>query len=414
MKGGLSGISGAMEQLSEKREYLGLRKIFALGTILSLIGLLACSGPAPTPEYSATTPPAKSEAMLEETATEASSQIATETPDRINATTAPTTVSPVPKATLMITVVPTAPTSVPEPTIPAPNPTSSGVTPAPTPATNTTTSVPTTAIATSTPASILTTTPVITRVPAPSTTTLTIAVAPIPSDVPEYSRSQWKHWTDADGDCQDARQEVLIAESLVEVTFESAKMCRVETGRWYGAFTGSSVELPGDLDVDHLVPLKNAHLSGGWRWDLSRKAGYANYLDDADHLIAVTARANRSKGAKGPEEWRPPDKGYWCEYAGNWTEVKAQWGLTMTREESRAVVEMLEGCENPVKVVELKGTAAPDPTEEPERSVYGSCDEAEAAGATRVQGGQGVGRGFLKELVPSARDGDGDGVVCER
>ena len=83
--------------------------------------------------------------------------------------------------------------------------------------------------------------------------------------------------------------------------------------------------MPGDTGVDHLVPFKNAHLSGGWGREPSRKAAYANYLGDADHLIAVTARANRSKGAKGPEEWRPPDEGYWCEYAVNWTEVKSQW-----------------------------------------------------------------------------------------
>ena len=309
--------------------------------------------------------------------------------------------------------MPTAPTSMPGRTILAPNPTNPGVTAVPTHVTNPTRSVPTKSVATSTPAPIPTTTPASTRESTPSTATLTIAVAPIPSEIPEYSRSQWKHWADEDGDCQDARQEVLITESLVQVTFESDNMCRVETGRWYGAFTGTYVESPGDLDVDHLVPLKNAHLSGGWGWGPSRKAKYANYLDDPDHLIAVTARANRSKGAKGPEEWRPPDEGYWCEYAVNWTDVKAQWGLTMTREESRAVLEMLEGCADPVKVVELKGTAAPDPTEEPERSVYGSCEEADAAGATRVQGSKGGGRGFQKEMVPSARDGDGDGVVCE-
>ena len=401
-----------MEQLSEKKEQLGLRKTLVAATIALLIGLLACSGPAPTPETLGTRSPANSEATLEETATEASGQITTETPDLIDATTAPTTIVSVPKAT----TAPTKPTSmpVPERTILAPNLMNPGVTAVPTPVTNPATSVPTTAVATSTPAPIPTTTPASTKEPALPTTTLTIAVVPVPSEIPEYSRSQWKHWADDDEDCQDARQEVLIAESLREVTFESAKMCRVETGRWYGAFTGTYVESPGDLDVDHLVPLKNAHLSGGWRWEPTRKAEYANYLDDADHLIAVTARANRSKGAKGPEEWRPADEGYWCEYAVNWTEVKAQWGLTMTRDESRGVLEMLEGCEDPVKVVELRVMAEPDPTKKPESSAYGSCEEADAAGATRVQGGQGGGRGFPKELVPSARDGDGDGVVCER
>ena len=54
-------------------------------------------------------------------------------------------------------------------------------------------------------------TPVSTPVPATatatSTTTLVITVAPIPADIPEYDRGDWKHWVDADGDCQDARQE---------------------------------------------------------------------------------------------------------------------------------------------------------------------------------------------------------------
>jgi hypothetical protein len=45
---------------------------------------------------------------------------------------------------------------------------------------------------------------------------------------------------------------------------------------------------------------------------------------------------------------------------------------------------------------------------------YGSCDEAEKAGEELVQGSEGDGRGFPQPMVPSARDGDGDGVVCER
>ena len=46
--------------------------------------------------------------------------------------------------------------------------------------------------------------------------------------------------------------------------------------------------------------------------------------------------------------------------------------------------------------------------------VYGSCEEAVGAGEKRVQGLVGVGRAFPKTMIPSARDGDGGGVFCER
>ena len=60
------------------------------------------------------------------------------------------------------------------------------------------------------------------------------------------------------------------------------------------------------------------------------------------------------------------------------------------------------------------GVHKPETTEEQDGSMYGSCEEAEAAGQQRVQGSQGGGLGFPKAMVPSARDGDGDGMVCER
>ena len=269
-------------------------------------------------------------------------------------------------------------------------------------------------------------TPVSTPVPATGTaptTTLVIAIAPIPAGIPVYDRGDWKHWVDADGDCQDARQEVLIAESLVPVTFETDRKCRVETGRWFGAFTGTYFEDPGDLDVDHMVPLKNAHLSGAWAWSSEKKEDYANELRADDHLIAVQDRANQSKGARGPDEWMPPDKSYWCQYATDWTEIKYWANLTMTEPEAEAVMDMLHTCENPPAVVTevesysapgtVTGEHKPEPTEESEGSVYQSCEEAESAGEQRVLGSQGGGRGFPKAMVPSARDGDGDGVVCE-
>ncbi len=188
--------------------------------------------------------------------------------------------------------------------------------------------------------------PVPTTAPAP-VITLTIVVAEVPEDIPVYDRSEWKHWTDEDGDCQDTRQEVLIAESLEPVEYQNDRQCRVESGMWWAPHLGHHLENPRQIDVDHHVPLKNAHLSGGWAWDAAKKESYANYLDDPDHLVAISSRHNRSKGARGPEEWAPPDNDLWCDYATDWAEIKERWGLTMTPVESEIVMDMLGTCEDP-------------------------------------------------------------------
>ena len=300
-------------------------------------------------------------------------------------------------------VTPTpAPTAPIEAATPTPTTTAHGSTPTRMPTTATPTPAPT-------PANIPST---LTPTPA---TTLVITVAPIAAVIPEYDRSDWKHWQDYDKDCQDIRHEVLIIESLAEVTFKTDKECQVATGRWFGVFDGHHLENAGHVDVDHMVPLRNAHVSGAWAWNPAMKEEYANYLEDDAHLIAVASRANRSKGARGPEEWKPPDETYWCEYATDWSEIKHRWDLTMTEAEAEAVALMLGTCETPVRVVTESGEEVAVPTPEPYQGlVYESCEEAAEAREERILGGRGGGEGYSKTMVPSARDGDGDGVVCER
>ena len=259
-----------------------------------------------------------------------------------------------------------------------------------------------------------------------TTSELVVTVASIPEGLSAYDRDDWRHWTDEDGDCQNARHEVLIEESLSEVTYRDDRECQVVAGEWFGAFTGTTVREAGDLDIDHLVPLKNAHESGGWAWTAERKEKYANNLAEPVHLIAVTSSANRSKGAKDPDEWRPPDESYWCEYAAGWITVKQTWDLSVTHTEAEALKEMLDTCASPPELTLIESDPVsvatfPPPPQTPEPTpgpagdvVYDSCDDAVAAGEERIQGGSGSGRGFPKAMVPSARDGDGDGIVCER
>lgn len=105
---------------------------------------------------------------------------------------------------------------------------------------------------------------------------LKIAVAEIPADLPDYYRDDWKHWTNSDGDCQDARQEVLVAESRASVAYRTDRQCRVSAGEWLAPYTNTVVTDPCKLDVDHMVPLGNAHASGAWRWSPERREQYAN------------------------------------------------------------------------------------------------------------------------------------------
>jgi hypothetical protein len=134
-----------------------------------------------------------------------------------------------------------------------------------------------------------------------------------PSTAPD-NRDDWPTWIDADGDCQDTRAEVLIAEADGPVTL-SPDGCRVVAGTWFDPYTATTFIDPAQLEIDHLVPLANVNASGGYAWDPTVKKAYANDLSSDATLIAVAASANRAKGERSPDQWKPPNRGYWCQYA---------------------------------------------------------------------------------------------------
>ena len=171
-----------------------------------------------------------------------------------------------------------------------------------------------------------------------------LTIAEVSNSIPDYNRDDWNHWTDENGDCQNTRHEVLIEESQETVTYTSDTYCSVDTGKWYGYYTGQYYYNASELDIDHFIPLKNAHQSGGYNWSSAKKEEFANYRLDLDSLIAVNLSANRSKGAKGPEEWKPSNTDYWCQYAYDWIRIKDYWNLTAIQAEWDALVSMIDTC----------------------------------------------------------------------
>lgn len=152
-----------------------------------------------------------------------------------------------------------------------------------------------------------------------------------------YNRKAFKHWIDADRDCEDTRAEVLIRQSTTIV----GGKCSVKTGTWTSMYDGVVVTSASRLDVDHVVPLKEAWESGAASWSSDARMRYANDLDFGWSLVAVSASSNRSKSDRDPAEWRPSQSV--CEYLQRWVAVKYRWALTIDPAEAGALASGLAG-----------------------------------------------------------------------
>lgn len=147
-------------------------------------------------------------------------------------------------------------------------------------------------------------------------------------------------WSDQDKDCINTRHEVLMAESAVPVTL-SPNGCSVVRGEWFDKATGQVFTDPSDIDIDHHVPLSEAHRSGAEKWSVSQKRAYANDLVNPHVLIIMDDVTNSSKSDKDPAQWLPPRQAYHCEYVINWVRVKQAYGLTYDRQERAAIANVL-------------------------------------------------------------------------
>lgn len=167
----------------------------------------------------------------------------------------------------------------------------------------------------------------------------------VPSETYNRDRDWQPHgWTDPDGNGCDSREDTLTRDSVIAVT--QARGCRVTGGRWPKVYVAGFADRPIDIDIDHVVALADAWRSGGWRWFNEREGTtrMQAFAQDPEVLWAVDRTANRAKGDKTPDLWRPNNQGAWCVYATRYTHIKAKYQLTVTSAERDALGVMLGTC----------------------------------------------------------------------
>jgi len=183
---------------------------------------------------------------------------------------------------------------------------------------------------------------------------LSTAIADLPVEAEDdagYDRDLFPHWSDADDDGCSTRDEVLIEEADDPVEVGSG--CSLSGGRWYSYYDGVSWTDTSDIDIDHMVPLKEAWGSGAKSWSTAEREAYANDLDDRRTLVGVTDSVNQAKSDQDIAEWLPEQQV--CRYLGEFVAVKHRWGLSVDSAEQAAMESVYadEGCADATITVTL-------------------------------------------------------------
>lgn len=165
----------------------------------------------------------------------------------------------------------------------------------------------------------------------------------------KYKRTEWKHWISYETPCWTTREEVLDRQAEKgsityldkddKETKDKSKACSIKSGIWIDPYSKEKVEDPTKLDIDHTGALSWTAKAGGQEWDKQKKQDYAN---DFDHLVATTAKENRTKGDKGPSEWMPESSK--CEYAKVYTHIVKKYKLNLNKADKDTLEKTLNSC----------------------------------------------------------------------
>lgn len=161
-----------------------------------------------------------------------------------------------------------------------------------------------------------------------------------------YSRNQFgQAWLDTDRNGCDTRSDLLIAQLVKK---KMSGRCKVMTGTLtHDPYTNRTIvyvrggKIANNVDIDHMVALSNAWVTGAAGKDVRVRAALAN---DPLNLRAVDPTANRTKGDGDAATWLPANKAFRCTYVATQVAVKAKYKLWVTKAEKDAITRVLNTC----------------------------------------------------------------------
>lgn len=96
-----------------------------------------------------------------------------------------------------------------------------------------------------------------------------------------------------------------------------------------------------DLQADHVFSEHAAWLAGAWKWTFSERRAFSQ---DRSNLIMTFGPQNESKGDKGPDQWRPPSRDEWCQYARTYRITASRYLFPITASQDVALSDMESTC----------------------------------------------------------------------
>jgi Protein of unknown function (DUF1524) len=166
-----------------------------------------------------------------------------------------------------------------------------------------------------------------------------------PQPTEKYARDHhFGSWIDfsSEPSCLTTRGLVLARDTTAPIEVYPDDPCYVLKGKWWDPYTNKQFVDAKKVQVDHVVPLKEAYIAGAYKWSWKKRCAYSNFLGNNYHLIAVDGPTNTQKSDQGPDRWMPPNQQFHCEYVSHWLHIKAIWNLMLSEDEVLAIRQVIK------------------------------------------------------------------------